>query len=178
MSPCLDSNYNIISQYYSILPFALRSFGRSSYHALHDDDGSKETSTTGSGSTHTAETQVDDDRAANTHKRPITLEDLLTPSEKGLAREQLFLPEKTQNNQEGGRKAKFISHLKFKKKKDSSHRSERHPGPDAHQVQKAFKLTSHQLRCVSPTFSRSNLSFPIPDRIQNIRCYMFLCEHL
>jgi len=178
VSPCLDSNYSIISQHCSILPFALRSLGRSSYHALHSDNGSKETSTTGSSSTHTAETQVDDDPVANAHKRPITLADLLTPSEKELAREQLFLPEKTQNNQEHGRKANFISHLKFKKKKDSSHKSERNSGPDAHQVQKAFKLTSHQLRYVSPTFSCFNLSFSIPARMQNIRCYMFLCEHL
>jgi len=175
---CLDLNYSIISQYCSILPFALRGLGRSSYHALHNNDGSKETFTTGSGNTHTAETQVDDDRAANTHKRPITLADLLTPSEKELAREQMFLSEKAQSNQERGKKAKFISHLKFKKKKDSSHRSERNPGPDAHQVQKAFKLTSHQLRCVSPTFSSLDLSFPISVRTQNIRCYMFLCELL
>jgi len=133
---------------------------------------------TGSGSTHTAETQVDDDRVTDTHKRPITLADLLTPSERELAREQLFLPEQTQKNQEHGRKAKFISHLNLKKKKDPSHKSERNSGPDAHQVQKAFKLTPHQLRCVSLTFNRFDFSFPTSVRTQNIRCYMFLYELL
>jgi len=83
---------------------------------------------------------VSDDRAANSHEKPITLVDLLTPSEKELAREQLFLPEE---NQERGKRANFMSHLKSTKKVD---------------VQKAFKLTSHQLKCVSLIPSRFDLS--------------------
>ncbi|KAF5358071.1 hypothetical protein D9756_001749 [Leucocoprinus leucothites] len=134
----------------SLLPFALRSLGRSPYGPLEHDEASSHGPGLTSGPSKVA-MQAYEDQGVNSHEVPITLVDLLTPSETELAREQQLLPERPQESRDSSKKAKLMSHLKAKNsKKGKSSRgftfqSDRKAEPDARQVQKAFKLTPKQL---------------------------------
>lgn len=133
-----------------LLPFALRSLGRSPYGPLEHDEASSHGPGLTSGPSKVA-MQAYEDQGVNSHEVPITLVDLLTPSETELAREQQLLPERPQESRDSSKKAKLMSHLKAKNsKKGKSSRgftfqSDRKAEPDARQVQKAFKLTPKQL---------------------------------
>ncbi|KAJ3572815.1 hypothetical protein NP233_g2834 [Leucocoprinus birnbaumii] len=132
-----------------LLPFALRSLGRSPYAPLEPDDASI-VDLDASSSASAMNMQVHEAEAVNNNKRSITLADLLTPSEAALAKEQQLLPDGRQESEDRNKKPKLMSYFHMKKpKKDKSFRGfnfqNRKTEPDPRQVQRAFKLTSKQL---------------------------------
>lgn len=162
--------------FFSLLPQALRKLARSPYGPIDQGDAPAESPEPSSSN---AEQQIHEQTKDN--KRPITLEELLTPSEKELARGHMLSTDKPP--QDSSTKTNIISRLKVtkprKEGKSSGSADPINPGrkaePDLRQVQRAFVLTPQQLVYV-PIFSPFAKSCPlnyITARMQSIKYYTF-----